>query len=286
MTIFHINAILALTKSGSGFRIVKYKAKRRDNVLGNQKLDEHVINVISNSGGCIHKTDAFVGDKVYKISIFEAEKEQEENCYYIAAAYEEVLLTIGAVRSDLDENSAARMGLDLVKRMETAFDGTAEVSAVRSETEESGQPVIIKVRTDISLTDNPKKIKIICSDITDWLDELTVMKSAKVSQKQAESYQQEYEKIMSANLIPHDNEEPKDFSYTMSIISAVFAVISVFFYQMCVFPVITIVAGAFSGYRCFKNKNNIALVICLVSVVVGIIFAYVGWQEFFNSMKK
>lgn len=257
--------------------------------MGNQNLDESVINVISDSNACIYKTDAFVGEKIYKISFFSGEKAQQGNCYYIAAAEEDVLLTIGTVRSDLDESSAARMGLDLVKRIEGAFEGTAKAAAVRSEAEEageSGQPVIVKVRTDINLAENPKKIKIICSDITDWLDELTVMKSAKVSQKQAESYQQEYEKIMSANLIPHDDEEPKDFSYTMSIISAVFAVVSVFFYQMCVFPVITIVAGSFSAYRSFRNKNNIAVIICLVSIVVGLIFAYVGWQEFFDSMRK
>ena len=246
-----------------------------------QKLNEQVIGVISDSTNCISKSDAFVGDKVFNISVFS--EGNKSNTYYVVATDNDVLLSIRSVREDLDENSASRMNQDIIRRVsESIFEGI-KVSAVRNEAEdaeECEQPIMLKIKSESELSKDSKEIKIICSEINDWLDELVVMKSAKVSKTQAESYQMEYEKIMSADLLPHDNEAANDYSNVMCAITFVSAVISIFFYKMCVFPVITVVSGIFAAYRCYTNKNYKACVICGICLIIGIVFTYIGWKEF------
>lgn len=252
-----------------------------------QKLDESVVNIISDNSNCISKADAFVGDKVYNISIYMDSADKKAGCYYVAASEGDVLLSISSVREDLDVKSAERMNFDLIKRLETALDGVAEISAVVNDAEdadETKQPVMVKIKTDIDLKNDEKTIKIIRSDITDWLEELTVMHTAKVSEKQAADFKQEYDKIMSANVMPHD--EAKDYSFTMAIFAMAFALISIFYHEMALFPVITMITALFSGYRAYSNKNYKALVLCIISMIVGIVFGYIGWKNFSISMKR
>lgn len=254
-----------------------------------QILDDNLTLLISDSARCLKKKNAYVGEKNYTLCLFAGEEENDKNTCYIAATENDVLLSIGTIRDDLDEMSAERMNKDLIKRLSDLLGNNIEVvSVVSSEknTHETEQPLLIKIVSTKKLSADDKIISMSCSEINDWLDELVVMKSAKVTQKQYESYQQEYEKIISANLIPHDKQEPKDYSTMMSIITAVCAIMSIFFYEMCVFPVITIVSGVFSSYRCYSNKNYKALVICILGIVIGIIFTYFGWTEFTSSMNK
>ncbi len=256
--------------------------------MGKQVLDESVIGIISDNANCINKSDVYVGSKVYSVSLFSDKKNKKSGLYYAVAADKDTLLSISAVRDDLDENSAERMNSDLLKRVANSLGNGAEVSPVVSGAEDAvatKQPIMLKIKTDADFKTDTKSFKIVCSDINDWMEELAVMKTAKVSKKQAETLKSEYDKIMATNMIPHDEDQVKDYSFTMGIISMTFAIISIFFHSMCLFPVITMMTSLFSGYRSYVNKNTRALVLCVLAMIIGIIFAYIGWQDFFKTFK-
>ncbi|MGN0164660.1 MAG: hypothetical protein ACI39R_00615 [Lachnospiraceae bacterium] len=253
--------------------------------MGKQILDENVMNLISGTENRIYQYHTFVGDKEYNISVF---SEQSENVYYVVVSDNDTLISIQSVREDLDEKTAARMNKDLIKRIRESLPESYQIESVRSDAEsvsECEQPVMLKINTSEKLVGEDGKIIIISSEITDWMNELKVIPTSKVSKQQAEDYQMEYEKIMSADMIPHEKDE-KDFSRTMCLITLIFAIVSVFFYDMCFFPVITIVSGIFSAYRCYTNKNNTSLVICIICIVVGIVFTCIGWNQFTLSMNN
>jgi hypothetical protein len=254
--------------------------------LDKKVLDEKVIGVISDTSKCVYETDGFVGDKIYKIGFFHAGKDKENELYYIAATEENMLITIGTVRSNLDEISAVNMSKDIIKRENNCLNEAGGEKAAFIEHDGDDilkQPVLIMLSVSEKLQKGSAMAKKLANEIIDWLDELTVMKTAKVSQKEAENYQQEYEKIMSAELIPHEDDS-KDYSSTMSIFCVICAIISIFFYSMCVMPVITAVSSGFSAYRCYSNKNYKSMIACIVAFIIGVVFTYVGWNAFRGSI--
>ena len=258
--------------------------------MGNQKLDANVIGIISANAGCLNKSEVFVGDDIVNISLYKGISDTKKSSFYVTAAKNDTLLSIKAVREDLDEQSAQRMNEDLVKRIQNVCPDYVIVEAVVNEEENAKsdeQPVMVMLSGKNEFMADERLVKHIGNEVAEWMEELKVMKSAKVSKKEAESYQLEYEKIMSVNLLPHDDSEPEhDYSNAMTTITLIFAIISIFFYDMCVFPVVTIVAGIFSSYRCYKNNNIRATVICAICIVIGIVFTYFGWQEFRETMFK
>lgn len=257
--------------------------------MGIQKLDANVIGIISANTGLISKSEVFVGDEIVKISLYNAVSEAKKGSYFVTATKNDTLLSIKEVREDLDEQSSLRMNEDLIKRVQSICPEGVSVDAVVNEAEDAKadeQPVMVMLSGKKDFVADDKLAKYIGNEIAEWIEELKVMKSAKVSKKQAESYQLEYEKIMSADLIPHDKEPEHDYSHVMTTITLIFAIISIFFYDMCVFPVVAVVAGVFSAYRCYKNNNIKAAIICAVCIVIGVVFAYFGWQEFKETMFK
>lgn len=257
--------------------------------MGNQKLDANVIGIISANTGCLYKSEVFVGDDIVNVSLYKAVSETKKGSFFVTATKNDTLLSIKEVREDLDEQSARRMNEDLVKRIQSSCPDEVTVEAVVNEAEDAKpdeQPVMVMLSGKNDFTADEKLVKLIGNEVADWMEELKVMKSAKVSKKQAESYQLEYEKIMSVNLLPHDKEPEHDYSNAMTMVTLIFAIISIFFYEMCVFPVVAIVAGVFSAYRCYKNNNIKATIICAVCIVIGIVFTYFGWQEFRDTMFK
>lgn len=258
--------------------------------MGRIVFDSRVSEVISDSSKVVIIKDGFVGDSIYKIGVNKGDITSTKKEFILYATLNSELICINNVRNDLDEGSAERMLLDIVRKIQNDCEiiPNIDVSIISNPNEEAKfveQPIAIRLCSDYDFSADDKLSKVICNDIIDWLDELSVMKTAKISDKEKENYQQEYEKLMSASLIPHDESEIKNYSSTMAIVTAAITIVGIFIRSMCVIPIIALVSSFFSGYRCFTNKSKVPGIICGVCGVVALICAYIGWQEFFTSFK-
>lgn len=254
-------------------------------------FDGRTSEIIEDSSRNIISKDGYVGDDIYKINLNTGELFKDKTEYFLYATLNKSLICINDVRKDLDEGSAGRMLGDLVKKISNSCEiiPSLEVDLVSNPNEDAKnieQPIVIRIVSSYIFKAEDKLSKVICNDVIDWLDELKVMKSAKVSEREKENYHQEYEKIMSASLIPHEEQEIKNYSTTMSILTLTITILGIFIRNMCVLPVVAAVSAFFSGYRCYTNKNTICCIICAVCGVVALICAYVGWNEFMTSFRQ
>ncbi len=251
--------------------------------MGKTFFDESITNIITDSSKCIADSEAYVGDKVYNVGIYKGENKP----VYVVCTENNSLLCMESIRPDLDKISAEKMFEDINKRIRNSSEGT-DVSAVYNPDESAGilkQPLVFEIKNGSLTADNAKGCRIIMNEVADWLDELSVMKSAKLSASETESFQQEYEKIISTEFLPHKDDSVKDYSNTMTIVCVIFALLGIFFYSTCVFPVMAVVAGGFTAYRCFANKNTKAGIVCLLCVAAGLVFTYFGWTSFSESIR-
>lgn len=251
--------------------------------MGKTFFDESITNIITDSSKCIAGTEAYVGDKVYNIGIYKG----ETRSVYVVCTENNSLMCMDSIRPDLDKISAEKMFEDINKRVRN-LSGEADVNTVCNPDENAGilkQPLIFEIKNGKLTAEEIKSSRIIMNEVADWLDELSVMKSAKLSARETETFQQEYEKIISTEFLPHKDDSVKDYSNTMTIVCIIFALLGVFFYSTCVFPVMAVVAGGFTAYRCFANKNTAAGVVCLLCVAAGLVFTYFGWTSFSESIR-
>lgn len=254
-------------------------------------FDDRISDILTDSSRIIITRDGYVGQGIYKINLIRGERKSNSNEYFLYAMADKTLICIKDIRTDLDEFSAKRMLGEIIKKLRNSCEiiPSMDIELVANpdaEAKNVEQPVVLRIVTSYELCQEDKLSKMMCNDLIDWLDELTVMKSLMVSEKEKETYHQEYEKIMSANLIPHEDSEIKNYSTTMAILTLTITVLGIFIRSMCVIPVIAMVASFFSGYRCFANKNKVCGIICIVCGIIAVICAYFGWTEFMAGFGK
>ncbi len=251
--------------------------------MGKTIFDESITNIITDNNKCIAGSEAYVGDKVYNIGIYRSDM----RLAYVVCTENNNLLCMDSIRPDLDRISAEKMFEDINRRIRSSS-GEIEVNPVCNPDENAGilkQPLVFEIKNGSFSDGDLKNSRIIMNEVADWLDELGVMKSAKLSASETESFQQEYEKIISTEFLPHKDDSVKDYSNTMTVVCILFALLGVFFYSTCVFPVMAVVAGGFTAYRCFANKNKTAGIVCLLCVAAGLVFTYFGWISFSESIR-
>ena len=245
-------------------------------------FNDEIIAIISDAANRIHNQDGFVGEKTYGLSLYEAQ-EKNKKAAYLTVSENDTLVCIKNVREDFDNLTSAKVIEDLCRRVQKLFeDGEAsvEVSAVMSDDEQvdlPSQPIMLKLLGK-SAFDDDKKCRMICAELNDWLDSVSVMTTtAESEKKKAESYKNDYAKIMTGGGL--GREEEKDYSRTMSIISLILTIVSIFTYKSMFFPVMALMASGFSAYRCFVNKNIKGAVVCLICFVASMIFSNLGWID-------
>lgn len=251
----------------------------RTAVLKKVEFSELVAAVVSEASNCIHTQEAYAGDKTYKISIYRSE---EEKAFYITVAEDDVMVCIKNLRADMDTYTAIKAFEDLERRLGGLFAaGSAEISQVVNPDENAElleQPLMVQISGKNLFPDDKQKKKV-CSEFNDWLDGLLVMMASASAGKKNVDYKKEYDKVMAGGtLVMGDHKEKEDYSGTMAIITLVLTVLGIIFKDLLVFSLMGLMAGGFSAYRCFANKNYKGLVVCGICVVACVVFAYLGWE--------
>ena len=271
-----------------GYQTARAKGEEK---VKRTEFNEEVISIISDSANQIHKQEGFVGDKTYELSLYAKAENKGKNDFYLTVSDEGVLVCIKNIKEDIDKISAEKSIEDLGKRITRIFSEKgveAEISnvmAAEEDAEMTTQPIMLKISGDIGLSDEKFK-KRICSELNDWLDELKMMMGSS-SKKDTIDYKKEYDSLMAGNKIyAKETDSDKDYSYLMAAITLIATVIAAFTYKMLAFQTMGLMAGGFSAYRCFVNKNWKGFVISLVCVIVCAVLLYLGYKDTKTSIFK
>ncbi len=254
-------------------------------------FNEGIIEIISSADNLIHKQEGFVGSKTYEISLYNKADNKEKKDFYLTVSDEGVLVCIKNIKENIDRFTAEKSIEELGKRIRKIFEEKgveADISNVMEPGEDvdmPSQPIMLKISGDIGLTDEKFK-KRICSELNDWLDELKMMMGSSAKKDEID-YKREYDSLMAGNKIyAKETDSDKDYSYMMAAITLIATVIAAFTYKMMAFQSMGLMAGGFSAYRCFVNKNWKGFIISLVCVIVCAVLLYLGYKDTKSSIFK
>ena len=276
------------------------------------KFTDEMVEIISGKGILLSSSDAYVGDKVYKISYYK--KGEKGGAAYAVVSENDTLACLKDIRNDIDKFTAEKAFDDLEKRIRDLVDNdklaislvaekeeapveaneeteeAEEAEAVAEANEDAEEekvlayPLIVKL-SPIDMVDD--LLKSLSGEINDWLDSLMILKSNKKEKDEKDILKKEYAMIMESSYMPHDNESEvkKDYSNVMAGLAVVFTLLSLVTlnnYEYTVIPVVGMIAGLFAAMRCYAVKNNRAFLVSIVCVVCCAAFFGID----FTSMKQ
>lgn len=118
------------------------------------------------------------------------------------------------------------------------------------------------------------------NELVDWLEQVyhDVLKEVPLSEEE-----KNYQAMVGAAIIPHEKTEG-DWDMTMTIISIVCLIASLFLREWFIPQIMAIFAASCTAYRSFQHKNYICVGICAVVIVLGAVISLVAYQELKESM--